>query len=147
MTTIVRHRRTGNQYILMDMIGEIGKANPSRFISELFDRAKPEASSAAVCDARGNIFLAYIDDLVVVEIDGKKPAELLPEVSPEPAGDSVSEQADFEDEEFEDEEFDEELDEELDRDEDVSSSQPATSFGYGQNPNAQSQDDEEEDWI
>lgn len=134
MTTIVRHRRTGNQYILLDITGELGKANPSKFISELFDRAKPEASSAAVCDARGNIFLAYIDDLIVVDIDGKTPAELLPE----PASDPVAEEEGFEDE------LEEELEEEEGED---GTTQPQTSFIYGQGSNAQSQVDEEEDWI
>jgi hypothetical protein len=79
MTTIVKHRRTGNKYILLGINGEANKVNPSRFISELFNQEKAEVScSATVCDVQGNIFLAYIDDLIVVEIDGVKPAEVLP---------------------------------------------------------------------
>lgn len=80
MTIIVNHRRTGNAYILLGINGEVDKVNPSRFISELFAQEKSEVScSVTVCDVQGNIFLAYIDDLVVVEIDGKKIADILPE--------------------------------------------------------------------
>jgi hypothetical protein len=152
MTTIVRHRRTGNEYILLGITGETDKANPSRFISEFFSQDKSEVSSSAtVCDVRGNIFLAYIDDLVVTEIDGKKPADLLPEPADEPADNYDSEPSDFEDEEFE-EELDEELKEKLNEDRDITSTEPQTSFVYGQGSTAQSKaddraDDDEEDWI
>ncbi|MEO0014970.1 MAG: hypothetical protein RLZZ535_3359 [Cyanobacteriota bacterium] len=89
MTTIVKHRRTGNEYILLSINGETNKANPSRFISELFNQEKSEVScSATVCDVQGNIFLAYIDDLVVTEINGIKPAEILPEATPEAVNDN-----------------------------------------------------------
>ena len=82
MTTIVKHRRTGKQYILLGINGEINKVNPSRLISELFNQEKSEVScSATLCDVEGNIFLAYIDDLVVTEIDGIKPSDILPETS------------------------------------------------------------------
>ena len=145
MTTIVRHRRTGNEYILLGITGETDKANPSRFISELFSQEKSEVSSSAtVCDVRGNIFLAYIDDLVVTEIDGKKPADLLPEPADEPANNYDSEPNDFEDEELE-----EEL-EELNDDRDTRSTEPQTSFIYGQGSTAQSKADsneDDEDWI
>ncbi|MEY2856625.1 MAG: hypothetical protein RLZZ74_935 [Cyanobacteriota bacterium] len=129
MTTIVKHRRTGNEYILLGINGEANKANPSRFISELFNQEKSEVScSATVCDVQGNIFLAYIDDLLVVEIDGLRPAEILPEANYEasyktvdedsrspkgfaPEGASVevvqSPPSEFEEEDFEDEEEDE----------------------------------------
>lgn len=94
MTTIVKHRRTGNEYILLGINGEANKANPSRFISELFNQEKSEVScSATVCDVQGNMFLAYIDDLIVMEIDGIKPAEILPaatyEASAEPVNDDL----------------------------------------------------------
>ncbi|MEL6494431.1 MAG: hypothetical protein AAFQ41_04815 [Cyanobacteria bacterium J06623_7] len=85
MATIIKHRRTGYQYILLRVNGESNKTNPSRFISELFEREKPDVScSATVCDALGNIFIADIDDLIILEIDGIKPAEILPEASYEP---------------------------------------------------------------
>ena len=145
MTTIVKHRRTGNEYILLGISGE-GRANPSRFISELFDRDKPEVSSSAtVCDFQGNIFLAGIDDLVVTEIDGKKPADLLPEPTLnttseayETANENVYAEPDF------DEEFD---DEELNDEEEDTMSSGSESFVYGQGSTAQSQVEDDEDWI
>lgn len=117
MTTIVKHRRTGNEYILLGINGETNKANPSRFISELFNQEKSEVScSATVCDVQGNIFLAYIDDLVVTEIDGVKPAEILPEATFEAVNDNSrsrtmevvqSPATEFDEEDFEDEDEDE----------------------------------------
>jgi hypothetical protein len=137
MTTIVKHRRTGNEYILLGINGEANKANPSRFISEFFNQEKSEVScSATVCDVQGNIFLAYIDDLLVVEIDGLRPAEILPEANYEanyeasyetvdedsrspkgfaPEGASVevvqSPSSEFEEDDFEDDQEDENQDE------------------------------------
>ena len=116
MTTIVSHRRTGNRYILLGINGEENKTNPSRFINELFNSSQPKTEvscSATVCDVEGNLFLAYIDDLIVVEIDGQKPADILPEPEySEPEHDSVANDSyrqpisDFDDEELEDEDFD-----------------------------------------
>jgi hypothetical protein len=80
MTTIVKHKRTGNEYILLGINGEGQKATPSRFLSEMFTQEKSETSClATLCDIKGNIFLAYIDELIVTDIDGKKPTEILPE--------------------------------------------------------------------
>ncbi len=82
MTTIVRHRKTGNEYILLGINKAGGKINlPSRFLNDLFTQEESENStSVTICDARGNIFIAYIEDLIVTEIDGKKPSEILPEI-------------------------------------------------------------------
>ena len=148
MTTIVRHKRTGNEYILLGVTGETNKANPSRFLSELFEREKSEVScSATICDVRGNIFLAYIDELIVTEIDGKKLADILPEPTTEPVRDNVYDDDagldDFEsDELLEEEEFD------RDDDDDVSD-EPKTSFVYGQGSPAQRNlsEEDDEDWI
>ena len=147
MTTIVRHKRTGNEYILLGITGETNKANPSRFLSELFERDKSEMScSATICDVQGNLFLAYIDELVVTEIDGKKPADILPEPTAEPVVNNVYDDGDLD--EYEDEEL---LEEEFDRDEDENlSDRPETSFVYGQGSPAQrnsSDEDDDEDWI
>jgi hypothetical protein len=158
MTTIVKHRRTGNEYILLSINGEANKANPSRFISELFNQEKSEVScSATVCDVQGNIFLAYIDDLVVVEIDGIKPAEILPEATSEavndssrsPGGASVdgvqSPVTEFDEEDFEDEDED---DNELD----LENSEPSVlkvSVDVVNSLDAPDQDrvGDDEDWI
>ena len=60
MTTIVKHKRTGNKYILLGINGEGDKVNPSRFISELFSQEKSDVScSATVCDFQGNIFFGF----------------------------------------------------------------------------------------
>ncbi|MBE9045421.1 hypothetical protein IQ255_13605 [Pleurocapsales cyanobacterium LEGE 10410] len=147
MTTIVKHRRTGNEYILLGINGEAGKANPSRFISELFAQEKTEVScSATVCDVQGNIFLAHIDDLCVTEIDGKKPMDILPQPS-QPNYEAVSreddEQHDF-DNDFDEEEFAEEFEGEQDPN---TSTESQASFIYGQGSTAQSDVDDDEDWI
>lgn len=148
MTTIVRHKRTGNEYILLGITGESNKANPSRFISELFERQKSEVScSATICDVRGNLFLAYIDELVVTEIDGKKPADILPEPIVEPVVDNMyadGDLNDFESDELLEEEFDPDEDEDDDAED-----RPKTSFVYGQGSPAQRNlsDEDDEDWI
>lgn len=142
MTTIVKHKRTGNEYILLGINGEVDKTNPSRFISELFTQEKSELScSATVCDVQGNIFLAYIDDLVVTEIDGKKPAEILPEPSFEPANNDVHPQkrGNFEVEENL-------VDEDL-GDDQYTSTEPQKS-AYSQDSSTNSDfDDDDDDWV
>ena len=145
MTTIVKHRRTGNEYILLGINGELDKANPSRFISELFNQEKSEVScSVTVCDVQGNIFLAYIDDLVVTQIDGKKLTEILPEASYESVKNNIYSEPT---KEFE---IDEELDDEdfaRDQDEDTLN-KPQTSSIYGQGSSAESNvSDDDSDWI
>ncbi|MDJ0590329.1 MAG: hypothetical protein QNJ72_10080 [Pleurocapsa sp. MO_226.B13] len=146
MTTIVRHKRTGNEYILLGINGEESKTNPSRFINELFTQEKSEVSfSATVCDVRGNLFLAYIDELMVVEIDGKKPADLLPEPELEstPNNSYPQQTSDFDEEELEDEDFEKE---EVNRDrvEAIKSEPPSPSQGTSSQSDF---DDDDEDWI
>ncbi|MDJ0691780.1 MAG: hypothetical protein QNJ41_25175 [Xenococcaceae cyanobacterium MO_188.B32] len=81
MAIIVKHRRTGNEYIWLGINGGGEQTSlPSRFLNDLFPREKPKHGSlVTICDARGNIFSCYLEDLVVVEIDGKKPEDILPE--------------------------------------------------------------------
>ena len=154
MTTIVRHRKTGNQYILLGINGEGNKTNPSRFINELFNSSqqKTEVScSATVCDVRGNLFLAYIDDLIVVEIDSQKPSDILPEPEySEPEYDSVEDDSyrqpisDFDDEELEDEDFE---NEEV-ADKRVIITPNPESSRYSQNASDESNfDEDDEEWI
>jgi len=145
MTTIVRHKRTGNEYILLSINGEENKTNPSRFINELFNsnQAKAEIScSATVCDVQGNLFLAYIDDLIVIEIDGKNPADILPE----PEYKSASNDSDrSQNSEFKDDEFDEE---ELEDEDEKVIVTPPESSSYSQNkPNNNDLEDNDDDWI
>lgn len=155
MTIIVQHRRTGNSYILLGITGEIDQGKPSRFISELFNQEKSEASrSATVCDVQGNIFLAYIDDLVVTEIDGKKLTEILPKATYDSVSrDSYHEETteftndlnhDFDnDQELEDEDFVNEQDYDLE-------SKSQKPFVYGQDTSRSedaSNDENNDDWI
>jgi hypothetical protein len=178
MTTIVKHRRTGNKYILLGINGEANRANPSRFISELFNQEKSEVScSATICDVQGNIFLAYIDDLIVMEIDGIKPAEILPaanyetsyEVSAEPLNDDGRSQrvpggkspsSEFMEDDFEDDmeddfesEREEEYEDELDTKEDFPNALDAsdvrskTSVVESLDAPSPDQNSDDEDWI
>jgi hypothetical protein len=148
MTTIVKHKRTGNEYILLGINGEGQKATPSRFLSEMFTQEKSETSClATLCDVKGNIFLAYIDELIVTDISGKKPAEILPEpvISSVPNNYYQQKEADFDDE-LEAEEFDKD-------EEKLATKSPKTSPTYSE---TKSQDDkigsnsdfeDDEDWI
>jgi hypothetical protein len=159
MTTIVRHKRTGNEYILLGINGEENKTNPSRFINELFSQAKSEVScSATVCDVQGNLFLAYIDDLIVIEIDGKKPADILPEpdFTESPHNDETYQsrerkvEAEFDDEEFDDEEFDDEEfdDEELEPESDRVIITPSKPPDFSQSKSDKNDlNEDEQDWI
>ena len=152
MTTVVRHRRTNNQYILLGINGAEDKANLSRSLGELFSQEKSEVSySATVCDERGNMFLANIDDLIVVEIDGVKPAEILPEASYEPysnANRDLTNRSAVRD-------FDEDFDEDFDAEEENLGDEPTPESDFIQAPisggdsldapNLEENDDE--DWI
>jgi hypothetical protein len=83
MTIIVKHKRTGNEYILLGMNGGDRTSLPSRFLNDLFTKeAAEDTCLVALCDARGNIFFSSTDELTVTEIDGKKPSEILPEPVP-----------------------------------------------------------------
>ena len=156
MTTIVKHRRTGNEYILLGINGEADRANPSRFISELFNQEKSVVScSATVCDVQGNMFLAYIDDLIVIEVDGVKPGDILPPPSDE--ANSVAEERNFsqpESKEFNDEGFeddfddDEEFEEEFEQKLASQSQSEPTKAAVVDSLDAPSQDNsEDEEWI
>lgn len=84
MSIIVSHKRTGNSYIFLGIEGQGEKNNsPGRFLSDLFTQDESELATTLVlvCDVAGKIFVADIDDLIVIEIDGKKPAEILPETA------------------------------------------------------------------
>jgi len=168
MTTIVKHRPTGNEYILLGINGEANKANPSRFITELFNQEKSEVScSATVCDVQGNIFLAYIDDLLVVEIDGLRPEEILPEANYEANYETVQEDSRSQNaevvqsrivdvvqspsSEFEEEDFEDEDEDELDQEAELKPTPLQTPIvgNAVESLDAPNQDQasEDEDWI
>ena len=141
MTTIVKHKRTGNAYIFLGINGESNKANPSRFLSELFTQEKSDVScTATVCDFQGNIFLAFIDDLIITEIDGKKPSDILPEPSfTSVSNDAYQRQA---------KDFEDDLEEEdLAENQNVSTNSQAASVSSQSSSNQSDFDDDDEDWI
>jgi hypothetical protein len=148
MTTIVKHKRTGNEYILLGINGEGQKATPSRFLSEMFTQEKSETSClATLCDVKGNIFLAYIDELIVTQISGKKPTEILPEpvISSVPNNYYQQKEADFDDE-LEAEEFDKD-------EQKLATKSPKTSPTYSETKSqdgkigSNSDFEDDEDWI
>jgi hypothetical protein len=82
MTILVKHRQTGNEYILLN-ISTFGTKNsmPVRLLEDFFPKNEAENSNlATICDVKGNIFVVGIANLIVTEIDGRKPAEILPEI-------------------------------------------------------------------
>jgi hypothetical protein len=82
MTILVKHRQTGNEYILLN-ISTFGTKNsmPVRLLEDFFPKNEAEnANLATICDVKGNIFVVGIANLIVTEIDGRKPAEILPEI-------------------------------------------------------------------
>jgi hypothetical protein len=99
MTIIVKHKRSGNEYILLTASGEGDKNSlPSRFLNDLFPKEESENSCfLTLCDVKGNIFLAPANSFLVTEINGKKPSEILPElVTPPPTIRDFEEEDDFE---------------------------------------------------
>ena len=94
MATIVQHRRTGDRFILLSVNGTGNGVNPSRLLNELFTSEKSSLTcSVTLCDVEGNLFLASLDDVFVVEIEGIKPAEILPkpeQYRPQPPPSSYS---------------------------------------------------------
>ena len=83
MATILQHRRSGDRFILVSVNGVGNGVNPSRLLNELFTAEKSEVScSVTLCDVEGNLFLANLDDLFVVEIEGVKPSDILPQPEP-----------------------------------------------------------------
>ena len=150
MATIVKHKRTGSEYILLGINGEENQTNPSRFINELFSQsqAKTKASySATVCDVRGNLFLAYIDDLIVIEIDGKNPADILPEPSDSQVPKDTYRSPDNEDEEeLAEERFEDEFEDEADRDR-IIITPPKTTTNSQELQDQSDFDEDDEEWI
>jgi hypothetical protein len=82
MTILVKHRQTGNEYILLNITTIGGKNSiPVRLLEDFFAKNEAEnANIATLCDVKGNIFVVSIANLIVTEIDGRKPAEILPEI-------------------------------------------------------------------
>lgn len=87
MTIIIKHLDTGNEYILLSAGLETAKGSlPSRMLNDLFTSDNPDKiMMVAACDVQGRIVCLRSNDVIVTEIDGKHPSELLPEIIPAPA--------------------------------------------------------------
>jgi hypothetical protein len=88
MATIIEHLVTGNEYILLGVGLGIDPGNLStRFLKTFLP------NKVAVCDRSGQLFWLPSSEVIVVEIDGQKPTELLPE--PEKVTAEARERPDF----------------------------------------------------
>ena len=78
MATIVNHRPTGVNYILLGTgYGAYESVHP-KYCGDLFPSAEMGAFSlVAVSDAHGRIFWLNSGELLVLSVDGKRPSELL----------------------------------------------------------------------
>ena len=72
MATIVRHRETAKQYVLLGTgFGAYKATRPSFFGGNLFPNEESgEIPVAAVSDQEGNVIWLYTEELQVVEVDG-----------------------------------------------------------------------------
>ena len=73
MAVIVKHRETGERYVLVGTgFGAYKATKPNWFFGDLLaDEQSGEMSVVAVCKADGGIGWFQSDDLLVVSIDGK----------------------------------------------------------------------------
>jgi hypothetical protein len=82
MAIIVQHLTTGNEYILLGVSGgESKNILPTKMLGDFFATEDPDKSrSVTVCDDQGRIVWFPVTEIIVVEVDGQKPDELLPEI-------------------------------------------------------------------
>ncbi len=78
MATIVEHKETGKRYIVMGTgFGIYKSARNNAFFQWAVVEEEDNYHLVAVCDRKGNIKWFYSEDLVVVEVDGGKPSDLV----------------------------------------------------------------------
>ena len=79
MATIVMHRDSGARYVLLGTgFGAFKASRPSVFFGNLLPTDESgELTMVAVCDSKGNIGWIHSEELIVVEVDGKAPAEMV----------------------------------------------------------------------
>lgn len=103
MAIIVEQLSTGNEYVLMGVGLGVDPGNLSaRFLNNFLP------NKVAVCDRNGKIFWLPASEVIVVEIEGQKPSELLPEpekITPDPTSNPNFESSDFESSDFGTQEF------------------------------------------
>jgi hypothetical protein len=106
MTIIIKHLKTGNEYLLLETSLSVDKTlNPSRFLGDFFPAEEEgKTITVAACDVQGRIFRFYAIEVVVITIDGKKLSELLPEAIATPTEVIVDNEENGDEEAFEDDE-------------------------------------------
>jgi hypothetical protein len=78
MATIVEHQESGKRYILMGTgfsIYKSSRSSPPWNLTAIEE--EDHYHLVAVCDRKGKIKWFYSEDLVVVEVDGGKPSDLV----------------------------------------------------------------------
>jgi hypothetical protein len=79
MAVIVKHIESGEKFILLGTgFGAFKATRPSLFFGNLAPTEEAgQVTMVAVCNSQGQIGWIHSDELQVVEVDGKAPAELL----------------------------------------------------------------------
>ena len=79
MATIIQSKKTGKKYVLLGTgFGAFKATRPGVFLGNLMpEEEEGQITMVAVCDGEGKIRWAQSDDLVVVEVDGSSPGEIL----------------------------------------------------------------------
>jgi hypothetical protein len=82
MAIIVQHLTTGNEYIFLGVSGgESKNILPTKILGDFFATETADKSrTVTVCDDRGKILWFPVAEIIIVEVDGQKPEELLPEM-------------------------------------------------------------------
>jgi hypothetical protein len=75
MAIIVKHLATENEYVFLG----IQSPPPTKVFGDLFT-PEEKTGKIAVCDYQGQILCFNASELVVIEIDGQIPADVLPEI-------------------------------------------------------------------
>ena len=79
MAVIVKHIESGEKYVLLGTgFGAFKATRPSLFFGNLAPAEETgQVTMVAVCNGEGRIGWVHSDELQVVEVDGKSPAELV----------------------------------------------------------------------
>ena len=83
MAIIVQHLSTNNQYLLINADAAEGDtilANSPRLIRNLLPESEASGEGqVALCDGNGRLFWLPASEIKIILIDGKAPADILPE--------------------------------------------------------------------
>ncbi len=79
MAIIVEHKDSGKKYILLGTgFGAFKASRPSVFFGNWLPKEESgELTMVAVCDNQGQIGWISSEELTVVEVEGRRPAEML----------------------------------------------------------------------